>query len=158
MPARSRKSYVNGLKKHLAWGGSDPLALCGKIAANIPLAETPSEATCQSCVKASQSPEYIHGDLLREALEFSAGWTTPPNETPYKPFDQETRIPYWADRGLDFRTPEGQERSKGARAWENAHGHDIRSKCIPEYGCQVIESYSVNLIQRLIAALEAATQ
>lgn len=24
-------------------------------------------------------------------------------------------------------------------AWEEAHGHDVRLKCYPEYGCQVLE-------------------
>ena len=25
-------------------------------------------------------------------------------------------------------------------AWEKAHGHDIRLKCYPEFGCQVLEA------------------
>lgn len=30
--------------------------------------------------------------------------------------------------------------SPGLDAWEKAHNHDVRSKCIPEYGCLAVEA------------------
>ena len=44
--------------------------------------------------------------------------------------------------------PDDQERWLGPppwqytptlKAWEEAHGHDVRVKCYPEYGCRAIE-------------------
>lgn len=66
--------------------------------------------------------------------------------TPYEPFDQDTRVgpPPWspADPAL--------------RAWEAAHGHDIRLKCYVEHGCQVIESALEARIDSLQADLDTA--
>lgn len=41
----------------------------------------------------------------------------------YAPFDQEKHLgePPWSGPELDD--------------WEEAHGHDVRQKCLPEYGC-----------------------
>lgn len=46
----------------------------------------------------------------------------------YKPFDQEEHLgdPPW-------------EKNAALEAWEKGHGHDVRLKCYPEYGCQAIE-------------------
>jgi hypothetical protein len=46
----------------------------------------------------------------------------------YRPFDQDKHLgqPPWDGPKLT--------------AWEQAHGHDARIKCYPEYGCQVIEA------------------
>jgi hypothetical protein len=40
-------------------------------------------------------------------------------------------------------------------AWEQAHGHDVRLKCYPEFGCQVVEEQRERLIEfaRWLAAM-----
>ena len=45
----------------------------------------------------------------------------------YRPFDQARWLgePPWSGPELE--------------AWEQAHGHDVRVKCYPEYGCQAID-------------------
>jgi hypothetical protein len=47
----------------------------------------------------------------------------------YRPFDQEEKLgpPPWG--ALDEKVA----------LWERAHGHDVRLKCSPDFGCQVIE-------------------
>lgn len=42
----------------------------------------------------------------------------------YAPFDQDKHLgdPPWSDE-------------EALQAWEEAHGHDARVKCLPEYGC-----------------------
>jgi hypothetical protein len=49
-----------------------------------------------------------------------------PQAPKYRPFDQSKHLglPPWGGDAL-------------AR-WEEAHGHDVRLKCYPEFGCQVI--------------------
>ena len=44
----------------------------------------------------------------------------------YHPFDQHEKLgnPPWSGPVLE--------------QWEQAHGHDVRLKCYPEYGCQAI--------------------
>lgn len=37
--------------------------------------------------------------------------------------------------------------------WEQVHGHDVRLKCYPEYGCQVIESAAINAHLNTLEAL-----
>lgn len=60
----------------------------------------------------------------------------------YEPFDQEK----WLGR-----SPWSPD-DPSLQAWEFAHGHDVRLKCLPEFGCQVIES---NLERRAEAAERA---
>lgn len=57
----------------------------------------------------------------------------------YEPFDQETKLglPPWR------KSPELDE-------WQEAHGHDPRTKCYPEYGCRAIEA----VLERCQAAVE----
>jgi hypothetical protein len=68
-------------------------------------------------------------------------------EPVYEPFDQEARLgpPPWKH------TPE-------LSAWMRAHGHDVRLKCYPEFGCQVIEPALERRIAKLEAELSAAMQ
>lgn len=46
----------------------------------------------------------------------------------YRPFDQRRHLgePPWPD-------------SEARREWEAAHNHDVRTKCLVEYGCMAIE-------------------
>ena len=90
--------------------------------------------------------------LIVEAKEHSEGWIT--GATPYRPFDQGERIRYW--RGFWDTITEQHNFNVDVAAWEDAHGHDMRLKCYPEFGCQVIESYGMSMVQRLTAALEQA--
>ena len=51
-----------------------------------------------------------------------------PNEdSTYRPFDQ--------DRLGD---PPWSRTDPRVMAWERAHGHDVRLKCLPEFGCQAV--------------------
>lgn len=68
-------------------------------------------------------------------------------ETLYRPFDQREKLggPPWS--GTDL------------AAWEEAHGHDARLKCYPEYGCLVIEQQyerRIALLQRAVARARVA--
>jgi hypothetical protein len=47
----------------------------------------------------------------------------------YTPFDQEAHLG----------APPWRIADPAVRAWETAHGHDVRGRCYPEYGCLVIE-------------------
>lgn len=46
---------------------------------------------------------------------------------PYRPWDQESKLgpPPW------------QPADPKLQAWQQAHGHDVRLKCYPEFGCLV---------------------
>lgn len=45
---------------------------------------------------------------------------------PYRPFDQEKHLgdPPWSGKAVED--------------WEEAHGHDARLECYPEYGCMCL--------------------
>ena len=49
----------------------------------------------------------------------------------YRPWDREEKLgpPPW------------KHNDPKLIAWEKAHGHDVRSKCYPEFGCQVLPDY-----------------
>lgn len=51
-------------------------------------------------------------------------------EINYSPFDREEKL------GLPPWKPDDPK----LIAWERAHGHDVRLKCYPEFGCQVLEA------------------
>jgi hypothetical protein len=57
----------------------------------------------------------------------------------YFPFDQAEKLgePPWSGPAL--------------KAWEEAHGHDARLKCYPEFNCQL----SYVLVEDVIEALDA---
>ena len=63
----------------------------------------------------------------------------------YSPFDQ--------DAHLD-RPPWSPDDPK-VQAWEAAHGHDVRVKCYPEFGCQAIEAEAGRLRDALQACWDA---
>jgi hypothetical protein len=92
---------------------------------------------------ANQAP-----DILAAAKETSAvvaealAYLDPGVITGYRPDDREKLgdRPYAAGRELT--------------KWEQGHGHDIRSKCYPEFGCAAIESYSMELVQKLVRQLD----
>jgi hypothetical protein len=92
-------------------------------------------------------------DLLAEAREYTDGWVTEPDgPEPWRPFDQAERIRHWRD---SWETDdELREFNADVQKWEDAHGHDVRLKCYPEFQCSVIESYGANLIQRLVSEIE----
>jgi hypothetical protein len=48
----------------------------------------------------------------------------------YRPWDQEEKLgePPWSKDDPKL------------QAWEAAHGHDVRLKCYPEFGCQALEA------------------
>lgn len=48
------------------------------------------------------------------------------NEVRYQPWDRYEKLgePPWSGPAL--------------KAWEAAHGHDVRLKCYPEFGCQLL--------------------
>jgi hypothetical protein len=47
----------------------------------------------------------------------------------YWPFDQATKLP----------PPPWKSDLPALVEWEAAHGHDVRLKCYPEFGCRVVE-------------------
>jgi hypothetical protein len=55
-----------------------------------------------------------------------------PPKPNYIPFDQETHL---------GPSPWNRDVHK-VKEWEEAHGHDLRLKCYPEFNCKVIEEYS----------------
>src|SRR4051812_5912474 len=61
------------------------------------------------------------------------------SDEPYEPFDQEARLP----------PPPWSPDDPALKAWEAAHGHDVRVKCYVEFGCQVIEESLEREIDRL---------
>lgn len=58
----------------------------------------------------------------------------------YRPFDQERHLgrPPYSD-------------SSAVKAWEEAHGHDVRLKCYPEFGCQAIQNEN-DLLWEVVSA------
>lgn len=62
----------------------------------------------------------------------------------YEPFDQE----HWIGE------PPWHEGNPAVKAWEAAHGHDVRLKCYVEYGCQVIEPTLERKVEALTAELQ----
>jgi hypothetical protein len=68
-------------------------------------------------------------------------------ETPYEPFDQDK----WLTKPWRFDRAD-------VVAWEAAHGHDARSKCYVEFGCQVIEPTLERRIDRLVAERDEARE
>lgn len=60
----------------------------------------------------------------------------------YAPFDQDKHL---GDPPWDPKDP-------GLVAWERAHGHDVRLKCYPEFGCLVIEEALERKLDRIRAA------
>ena len=95
-----------------------------------------------------------HEGLIAEAREFSDGWVRDSDEPAPRPFDQADRIRHWENAG-EPTTQNRDERRDDIAKWEKLHGHDVRLKCYPEFGCQVIESYAADLVIRLLAALES---
>ncbi|KQO98404.1 hypothetical protein [Leifsonia sp. Leaf264] len=66
--------------------------------------------------------------------------------TEYVAFDRDeklgTELPYDTDK---------------LAAWEAAHGHDVRTKCYPEFGCYVIEAGAAKHITAIADTLETTT-
>lgn len=62
----------------------------------------------------------------------------------YRPFDQDRHLgpPPWS--GDD----------PAVQGWEDAHGHDVRLKCYPEFGCQAIE-YERQAMEEVVGAVRA---
>ncbi len=60
----------------------------------------------------------------------------------YFPFDQASKLP----------TPPWHmaDDLPALKAWEAAHGHDVRLKCYPEYGCQAVQA-CLDRVTELIA-------
>lgn len=71
--------------------------------------------------------------LLAEAAEF----VDPGMINDYRPFDRDEKL--------------GEEpwSREAIAVWEDAHKHDVRLKCYPEFGCVVTETYAYSLVQRL---------
>jgi len=94
--------------------------------------------------------------LIRALRKEAAEWNDPGIYNGYKPNDQDHMIPhYYVDGWREALTPEQkEERAAGIIEWEDAHGHDTRGKCYPEYGCQALEGYSHYLVSELISALD----
>ena len=62
----------------------------------------------------------------------------------YKPWDREEKLgppPWWPGNSK-------------VMAWEAAHGHDVRLKCYPEFGCKLLEPAH----ERLFAAARKIVQ
>ena len=99
-----------------------------------------------------------NAELIAEAREWSDGWTRPgEDERAWRPFDQTERIPFWDQPRTAITDAENTRRHDAMKQWESIHGHDPRQKCYAEFGCLVIESYSVDLVVRLAYALERVT-
>jgi hypothetical protein len=64
---------------------------------------------------------YTIEELLSEATSLAT--------IQYEPFDQEEKL------GKDWR----KSHEPDILRWEEAHGHDIRLKCYPEFDCAVLE-------------------
>jgi hypothetical protein len=92
-------------------------------------------------------------NLLTEARNFLGGEEYIDNA--YRPFDQSVRIRHWG-QGATFPAPEFTEFYEDLALWEVAHGHDARTKCYAEFGCQAIEGYAHSIIHRLLMVLEPA--
>ena len=58
----------------------------------------------------------------------------------YRPFDQDKHLP----------PPPWQPSDPALQAWEAAHGHDVRMKCYPEFGCQAIQA-ALDAVEELVA-------
>jgi hypothetical protein len=67
--------------------------------------------------------------------------------TDYQPWDREDKLgpPPW------------KHDDPKVIAWEAAHGHDVRSKCYPEFGCQVLPDYEAEL-ERLRHRVQAGLE
>ena len=65
--------------------------------------------------------------------------------------DKPVYIPF--DREAHLGKPPWKHDDPAVVAWEAAHGHDVRMKCYPEFGCMVIESSLEAEIDRLKAML-----
>lgn len=90
--------------------------------------------------------------LIAEAQEFTVGWQS--DGTPMRPFDQSATIRHWdAPSWKSLRQAKRAEYVADVNAWEERHGHDVRLKCYPEFGCAAIEAYAADLVLRLSAAL-----
>lgn len=84
-------------------------------------------------------------DEERTALIAEAGEFVAERSTKYEPFDQEQKLgerPWFVPL---------------VEQWERQHGHDVRLKCYVEFGCQVLDADSVDLVRRLAAALESVS-
>lgn len=95
-----------------------------------------------------------HLALVTEAREFLGG--EPFVNNAYRPFDQKFRIRHWEKNNarIPLKLPgELNDFFADVGNWEDAHGHDVRQKCYPEYQCRAIEGYAQSLIHRLVAAL-----
>lgn len=57
----------------------------------------------------------------------------------YRPFDQDRHLP----------PPPWQPDDPALIAWESAHGHDVRTKCYPEFGCQAI-GYALDAVEEIV--------
>lgn len=62
----------------------------------------------------------------------------------YVPWDQGEKLP----------PPPWSPDDPDVRAWEQAHGHDVRLKCYVEFGCQVIEPALEARIEQLEGRIE----
>ena len=95
--------------------------------------------------------------LIAEVREYADGWDLDTLST-YKPFDQVERIRNWDlwvgpnSKGVWPSLAQSQF-DNDRDEWELEHGHDVRMKCYPEFGCQVIESYGIRLLLKLLAAV-----
>lgn len=81
--------------------------------------------------------------LIEEARAEADGFS----DSKYEPFDREKWLGVWSNGSW--------EHPQNIPAWEAAHGHDIRVKCYPEFGCLVVDVPWAKLLVSLAAALSA---
>lgn len=67
----------------------------------------------------------------------------------YLPFDHDV----WGLGDLPPHAEQTEEVRQAVTDWEAGHGHDIRLKCYPEYGCQALLN-EIELLQQVVAAMD----
>lgn len=82
----------------------------------------------------------MHAELIAAGRDEIAGV-----RTDYEPSDRDEKL------GID-----PPYDSALLAAWEEAHGHDVRLKCYPEFGCRVLEATLAVHVAKLADALEEA--
>jgi len=89
-------------------------------------------------------------ETLKEARDFF----DPGMVLGYRPGDR-SAIPNWEHRAF----LEGEEKLKfgeDVAVWEEAHGHDCRLKCLPEFQCAAIEISAHRLVGALVSVIDRA--